>query len=260
VSSSDDPSFPGFGAPGLEADASLSNVSLEICEEIPPPEPEEDGIIQVRSANPSSGVAISAQGGDATSGSTAYNIVKKGDLSGTLRAPATAAGNDFASWQGCDLVSGRTCSISVAEGTTDTVTATYSTPPAEPEDATLQVRSSNPAFGVSISAQGGDVTGGATAYNIVQTGGLSGTLRAPSVASGNDFASWQGCDSVSGRDCSISVSEGATDAVTVSYTTPPPPGDATLQVNSFNPSSGASIAALSGNLTSGSTAYNRRLY
>ncbi len=128
--------------------------------------------VYVHSSNPST-VYISGTG-NLYSGSTSYNIQRNVNLSGYLNAPATAGGNNFYEWQGCDSVSGQQCYVSTAVNSSQTVRAVYVTPgvatvsgctdptatnynssattddgsctypPSQPQYATLNIRSVNP--------------------------------------------------------------------------------------------------------------------
>ena len=83
-------------------------------------------VLTVNSTNPSSGVVI-------TVGNPNNNVVSTGTTSFTgthtagstvlLSAPATAGGNTFSSWTGCNSVSTVTCTV--AMGANTTVTANY---------------------------------------------------------------------------------------------------------------------------------------
>jgi hypothetical protein len=183
-------------------------------------DPPDDAVVYVRSSNPSSGVDINDVGGNVHGGDTSYKIERTGtDIDGELRAEDPAPnGNDFIEWQGCDDENngGRDCEVQVNEGSSQTVTAVYET---DPGSATVNVYSSNPSSGVSVSRAGGNVESGSTVYSFTKSGDIDGELRAPSSEDGNDFLEWQGCDDENngGRDCEVRVSEGGSQSVTAVY-------------------------------------------
>ena len=85
--------------------------------------------LTVASANPASGVAITAVPADkngASEGTTSFALTYAAGASVTLTAPATAGGNNFSSWSGCAAASGTTCTVIVNAATT--ATAEYTSP------------------------------------------------------------------------------------------------------------------------------------
>jgi hypothetical protein len=111
-----------------------------------------------------------------------------------------------------------------------TVTASYTpptpetTPPPSPPADTkqLNVASSNPGGGVSMTISPNDNSGngsGSTQLTRTFKNGTSVSVTAPSTAGGNNFSSWTGCDSTSGTTCYVTMSGLKT--VTASYITPP---------------------------------------
>ena len=209
--------------------------------------------LTVNSTNPSSGVPITASPADnngASSGSTSFVLDYTTGTIITLTAPATASGNSFQSWSGCNFTAGFQCIIQVNSNAS--VTVNYATPP---PTATLTIASTNPASGVVISASPADnnshssaTTPGSLVYNV----STAVTLTAPATASGNNFNNWTGCTSSSGLTCNVTVSTNAT--ITANYT--PAPTTAVLTVASSNPASGVTITnspADNSSLTSVST-------
>jgi len=88
-------------------------------------------VLTVDSANPSSGVAISAAPADnnnTSSGSTSFTLSYNQGAAVTLTAPSTAGGNNFSSWTGCTTASTVTCNVTLNASTT--VTANYTAPAA----------------------------------------------------------------------------------------------------------------------------------
>jgi hypothetical protein len=87
--------------------------------------------LTVDSANPASGVAISAAPADnnnTSNGSTSFTLSYNQGAAVTLTAPSTAAGNNFSSWTGCTTASSVICNVTLNANTT--VTANYAAPAA----------------------------------------------------------------------------------------------------------------------------------
>ena len=193
--------------------------------------------LTVASTNPASGVAIPvspSDNGGHSSATTAQVLVYNQSTQVTLTAPATASGNNFINWTGCDLASGVTCNI--APATNRTVTANYATPPAT---ATLTIRSS-PNIGAAITVSPLDNNGhgnGTTAFTRVYNVGTVVTLVAPATFSGAAFLNWSGCTSPSTETCTQTVSANAT--ITANYA--PPPVTETLTIRSVNPATAVTI-------------------
>src|SRR6201996_4153132 len=86
---------------------------------------------------------------------------------------------------------------------------------------TITIQSSNPASGVSIS-YGNSLTSllarGMTTFTVTESSGTTMIFGAPATAGGNNFSSWTGCSSVSGPNCTVTVSGNAT--ITAHYVTP----------------------------------------
>src|SRR5262249_27671457 len=59
------------------------------------------------------------------SGSTVFARVYNNNTAVTLTAPATAGGNNFTNWTGCDTANGTTCNVTLSAD--KTVTANYTT-------------------------------------------------------------------------------------------------------------------------------------
>ncbi|HTN71486.1 MAG TPA: S8 family serine peptidase, partial [Methylomirabilota bacterium] len=103
---------------------------------------------------------------------------------------------------------------------------------------TLSVVSSNPSTGVSVTVSPSDKFGqgdGSTQFTRTYYNNMAVTLMAPSTAGGNNFNSWNGCDSAAGTTCNVTMNADKT--VTATYTTP----TRILTVASSNPNSGISI-------------------
>jgi len=76
------------------------------------PPPVTTYVLTVNSTTPSSGVAISVSLADnnlATNGATSFTRTYNSGAAVVLTAPATAAGNNFASWSGCTSTTAVTC-------------------------------------------------------------------------------------------------------------------------------------------------------
>jgi hypothetical protein len=197
--------------------------------------------LTVNSSNPASGVAITVSPSDNSSlgnGSTSFSRTYNAGSTVTLIAPATAGGNNFASWSGCTSASTVTCTVNMSASTL--VTASYTTP--APTTYTLLVNSSTPASGVAITVSPNDINShgnGSTGFSRTYNAGTTVTLIAPTTASGNNFFTWSGCTTASSVTCTVTLNANTT--VTADYVAPPPTVY-TLTVNSTNPASGVTIA------------------
>lgn len=73
-------------------------------------------VLTVNSANPASGVAITASPADnngAGSGTTSFTRTYNSGASVTLTAPGTSGNNTFSAWSGCTSASGATCTVTM---------------------------------------------------------------------------------------------------------------------------------------------------
>jgi Glycoside hydrolase family 44 len=89
---------------------------------------------------------------------------------------------------------------------------------------TITVASSNPASGVAISygnAATALLATGTTTFSVTESAGTTMIFGAPATASNNNFSSWSGCSSVSGANCTVTVSGNVT--ITANYVTPVAP-------------------------------------
>ena len=87
-------------------------------------------VLTVSSTNPSSGVAITASPADnhgLSSGATSFPLTYNENTLVTLTAPATAGGNSFASWTGCDSAPSVTCTVTMTAAKAVTANFTPST-------------------------------------------------------------------------------------------------------------------------------------
>ena len=130
----------------------------------------------------------------------------------TLTA-AAATGSVFGSWNGCTSVSGEICTVSMS--TAKTVTATFNLAP--PQTFTLTVGKTGAGGGTVTSSPAG-ITCGADCSE-PYTSGTTVTLT-PAAATGSVFGSWNGCTSVSGEICTVSMSTAKT--VTATFNLAPP--------------------------------------
>ncbi|MGA2649329.1 MAG: glycoside hydrolase family 44 protein [Terracidiphilus sp.] len=106
------------------------------------PPPPVTYILQVNSASPASGVAITvtpADNNSATNGTTSFSRTYNSGVAVVLTAPATAGGNKFSAWSGCTSASTTTCNVTIGANTT--VTATYSPVAITPNPATVTIGS-----------------------------------------------------------------------------------------------------------------------
>jgi hypothetical protein len=84
--------------------------------------------LTVASSNPPSGAAMTLSPNDNNgqgNGSTQFNRMYNNNVAVTLTAAATAGGNNFNSWSGCDSASATTCNVTM--NANKTVTALYGT-------------------------------------------------------------------------------------------------------------------------------------
>jgi hypothetical protein len=87
-------------------------------------------ILTVGSLNPSSGVSITVSPNDNSNqgnGTTQLTRTYNSNVAVTLTAAATAGGNNFSNWIGCDSTSAATCNVTM--NAAKTVTAMYVPPP-----------------------------------------------------------------------------------------------------------------------------------
>lgn len=109
--------------------------------------------LTVASTNPSSGVAISVSSLDnnnLSDGTTEFTRTYNAAVQVTLVAPATAGGNAFSSWTGCDSTTGSNCTVTVSVDRT--VTANFMAPPPSNPPPTVTSTSQSQAI------QGGQVS------------------------------------------------------------------------------------------------------
>jgi len=186
------------------------------------PPPVTTYVLTVNSTTPSSGVAISVSLADnnlATNGATSFTRTYNSGAVVVLTAPATAAGNNFASWSGCTSTTAVTCNVTITANTT--VTANYAAPPTP---YSLTVNSATPNSGVAITVTPADnnaATNGTTSFTRTYNSGAAVTLTAPATAAGNNFSAWSGCTTTSTTSCNVTISANTT--VTATYTPPAPP-------------------------------------
>src|SRR5207253_3218237 len=117
----------------------------------------------------------------------------------TLTAQA-AAGSTFAGWSNCDTVSNTTCSVTM--NASRSVTATFN-----PQGVALTVMPTGTGGGAVGSAEtppATDCEATCTATSASYDSGTTVTLSA-TPASGSTFASWSGCDTVSGPTCTVTM-------------------------------------------------------
>jgi hypothetical protein len=127
----------------------------------------------------------------------------------TLTA-SPASGSTFGSWTGCDTVSGTTCTVTMSAA--KSVTATFNV-----QTFALTVNKAGTGSGtVTSSDSPPSISCGPTCAtaSATYTSGTAVTLTA-SPASGSTFASWSGCDTVSGTTCTVTMS--AAKAVTATF-------------------------------------------
>ena len=177
------------------------------------------------------------------SGTTNYQRTSDQTLSVTLRAPATASGQEFQRWEGCSQTSGRDCRADVGLGRESTVIAIYEAPP-PPQEARINVNSqgatSVPILAISRFSGTGTIASysGTTNYQRTSTQRIDVEWSAPTTHQGQEFIRWDNCDQTrnEGRICRKTVELGQTQTITAIYRTPdtppPTPQQATLNVRS----------------------------
>jgi hypothetical protein len=154
-----------------------------------------------------------------------------------LTAPATVGAYNFQKWRrdGVDWAA--------TAATTVTMDANHSMTAIHALSYNLQVASSNPNSGVSITVIPNDNNGqgnGITQFARTYFENTVVNLTAPATASGNNFQKWQqdGIDWATTPATTVPV--GTNHTMTAVYVVPPPP-TRTLTVASSNPNSGVSI-------------------
>lgn len=176
--------------------------------------------LTVTSTNPSSGVGITVSPSDNSgqgNGTTQFTRTYTNGVMVTLGAPATAGGNNFSGWTGCDSTSSVTCTVTM--NTDRTVIANYVTP--LPVIRTLTVASTNPSGGVAIIVSPSDNNSqgnGNTQFIRTYNDGTAVTLGAPAVSGVNNFSNWTGCDSASLATCTVTMNTDRT--ATANYVNP----------------------------------------
>jgi photosystem II stability/assembly factor-like uncharacterized protein len=188
-------------------------------------------LLQVASVNPSSGASITVTPSDYSnnsSGISRFLRVYPDGTSVTLTAPASAGGNPFSGWKGCDSVNGNICTVSMSSDRT--ITAAFGM-------KSLTVASVNPATGAAISLSPADFYGnsnGSTRFTRVYAPGTAISLTAPASMGGVIFSGWSGCDSANSTGCLVTMNDNRT--VTATY------GMNVLTVASETPNSGVTIS------------------
>src|SRR5438552_3286061 len=117
----------------------------------------------------------------------------------TLTA-APASGSTFGSWSGCDTVSGSSCTVTM--NASRSVTATFNT-----QGLPISVMKAGTGSGAVTSSETPpkiDCEATCTATSASYDSGTTVTLTA-TPASGSTFASWSGCDRVSGSTCTVTM-------------------------------------------------------
>ena len=205
----------------------------------------------VASANPTSGATITASPADnsgQSNGTTQFTRTYNNGVVVFLGAAATAGGNKFSSWTGCDSVSGTTCTVTL--NADRAVTANYA--PASTGPHTLTVASTSPSSGAAITvspADNGGKTSGVTQFTLTYNNGTLVTLMAAPAAGGHSFASWSGCDSVSSATCTVTMNSDRTVSANYGVT----PGFAYVANQNSGDVSAYKIDPASGALTSSGT-------
>jgi hypothetical protein len=171
--------------------------------------------VTVNSADPASGVAVTASPADLSgnsSGSTSFALTYATNAKVTLTAPATIASGNFSFWSGCDSAPSNVCTVTMTSA--KAVTANYLA-----VKYTLTVNSTASGRGTPITASPADIhatNSGNTNFALIYYQGASVTLTAPATASGNSFVAWTGCDQTSNTSCTVAMN--ASKTVQANYT------------------------------------------
>lgn len=175
-------------------------------------------VLTVNSTQPASGINVAVNPADVTgsgTGTTSFNRTYASGTQVSVKVPASALGNTFASWTGCPVATASLCTLTVTSNTV--LTANYAPPPVPVY--TLTVDSTNPASGVAMVVSPADNLGasdGTTFLSRTYNQGTSVSVTAPQTAGISSFTSWSGCSSVLGPACSVVMTSNAT--VTANYT------------------------------------------
>ena len=116
------------------------------------------------------------------------------------------AGSTFGSWSGCDTTSGKTCSLTLNADRIVTATFNFS-------QVYLAVKIAGSGSG-KVSGSGINCNPGCVS---VYTKGTIITLNA-SASAGSAFAGWSGCDTTSGKTCSLTLNADRTVTATFNST------------------------------------------
>lgn len=127
---------------------------------------------------------------------TTCSAVVDTDATVTLTATADSSSN-FTGWSGCDSVSGNECTVSM--GGSRNVTANFNI-----KRYALDATKTGTGTGTVTSSPAGIDCGATCSAQFDH--GTAVTLTATADAS-SDFTGWSGCDSVSGNECTVSMSE-----------------------------------------------------
>jgi hypothetical protein len=122
----------------------------------------------------------------------------------TLTA-AAAGGSVFGGWNGCDSVSGPSCTVTMSAAKTAIASFNVQT-------FTLTVGKAGAGGGTVTSSPAGIACGADCSQSY--TSGTTVTLTA-AAAGGSIFGSWSGCNSVSGTTCTVTMS--AAKSVTATF-------------------------------------------
>jgi len=153
-------------------------------------------LLNVNSTNPNSGVVITLNPPDEntkTGGTTPFSLTYLclNDPTVTLTAPASAGGNIFKSWTGCDSPSGRTCTTKIGK----TVTVNY-----KPK-YTLTVSKPGTGSGTVTSVPAGINCGTACSKDFFQNTAVTLTANADE---GSTFSGWSGaCNGIG--ECKVTM-------------------------------------------------------
>ena len=185
--------------------------------------PVQRGVLTVASQNPPSGVSITVSPNDVSgsgNGVTQFTRAYNPGTTVSLTAPSTVNGNNFHRWlrNGQEWSGTVTTSIEM-NGSNQTMTAVYSTPPV------LTVASSNPASGVNITVTPNDNNGsgsGTTPFTRRYNQFATVNLTAPSTVGTSTFWKWQ-IDGVDyGQSTLATVTMNANHTATAIYITSTP--------------------------------------
>ncbi|MBF0459720.1 MAG: hypothetical protein HQK99_17675, partial [Nitrospirae bacterium] len=150
--------------------------------------------ITITKAGTGSGIVTPSSGTVSCIGNTCTESCTSGTTLTFL--PTANSGSTFSGWSGCDSSSSSGCTISCTANKSVISTFTLA-----PTSYTLTVTKSGTGSG-TVTADSGTIAWSGSTGTASYTSGTSVVLTAAAI-SGSTFASWSGCDSSSGTQCTV---------------------------------------------------------